>query len=516
LADHLLKQILQYIDMPWLLQHTEALWRLELGQTFSAQHAAAQYAEGLLREVGVERVERIPFPADGAATYLDMTTPMAWDATYGKLTVLRSPIPFSDPVVADYTRHPFHLVCGSVGTPAEGLTARLMTEEQIFSGEDARGNLVMLDAETRPREVLRRLLDLGAIGYVSSALIGQYRTPDAVSWHNASTEGLHWHVHDDDRPFIGYSVSPRIGDSLRAAARRGEVLARAESDGRRYAGEIDVVTGVIPGEDPREIWLLAHLYEPLADDNSIGVTGSIAIARLLRQMIDAGALPRPRFTLRLLFGAEAYGPSAYAVYRGTHLREETIGALNFDGVPMKNRRGQVTLSPAGLPFFGDYLLEDIVRGSRRALGLDLRFRETGYYGDDTLLSDPTVGLPTLWVTHENNLWHNSAQDMSVFDQATVKKYVGLYATWLARMLTLDRDNAEPIMRRTAKMAKNVCCGKPTDCAHCWRPATLTEVTKRRRRWPLLFGGRWADTPISAVYCRMTCSLIHRTRSLCMR
>lgn len=449
MTDDLLKQCLQHVDTAWLLQHTEALWRLELPQTFSAFRASAQYAETLLREAGLERVERITFPADGAATYQDMTMPLAWEATCGKLTILRSPLPFSNPVVADYRRHPFHLVCGSVSTPTKGQTVRLITEDQLLSGADARGALVVLEAETRPRELLSRLLDLGAIGYVSSALTGRYRTPDAVSWHNASTEGPQWHVHDDDRPFLGFSVSPRVGDSLRAAARAGEVLARAESDGRRYAGEIDVVTGVIPGDDPREVWLLAHLYEPLADDNSIGVAGSVAIAKMLQQLVETGLMPRPRFTLRLVFGAEAYGISAYAAHRGNDLRAETIGGLNFDGVPM-GRSGRVTLSPAALPFFGDYLLEDIVRRSR---GLKLRFHESGYYGDDALLTDPTVGMPTLWIISDIGLWHNSAQDMSIFDLPATERFLAIYAAWLAHMLTLDRETAGPVLKRATVLAK---------------------------------------------------------------
>ena len=449
MTDHLLKHCRQHIDTAWLLEHTEALWRLELPQTFASHRAAAQYAEGLLREAGLQRVERIAFPADGSTTYLDMTMPMAWEATHGKLTVLRSPVRFADPVVADYARHPFHLVCGSVSTPPEGQTVRLVTEDQLLSGCDARGALVMLEAETRPRELLSRLLDLGAAGYVATCLRGRYETPDGVSWHNASTEGLHWHPQDDDRPFLGYSVSPKVGDSLRAAARAGEVLARAESDGRRYAGEIDVVTGVIPGEDPREVWVLAHLYEPLTDDNSIGVVGSMAIAKLLRRMVEEGVIPRPRFTLRLVFGAEAYGFAAYAAHRGGMLREQTLGALNFDGVPM-SRSGRVELSPAALPFYGDYLLEDVARQTR---GLKLRFQQGGYYGDDALLSDPTVGLPTLWVINDHHLWHNSAQDMSIFDVPAMKWYLAMYAAWLARVLTLDQKTAGPELERAAKLAK---------------------------------------------------------------
>ena len=96
-----------------------------------------------------------------------------------------------------------------------------------------------------------------------------------VDAHSASNpDASSPHPHADDRPFIGFSVSPRTGDQLRAAARRGPVVVHVFSDGRRYAGELECVTGLIAGDDPREVWLTAHLYEPLADDNSAGVVGS--------------------------------------------------------------------------------------------------------------------------------------------------------------------------------------------------------------------------------------------------
>ena len=62
-----------------------------------------------------------------------------------------------------------------------------------------------------------------------------------------------------------------MGDKLRAAVRDGEVIVQVLSDGRRYKGEIDVVTGILPGKEKKEVWILAHLYEPLSDDNSSGV-----------------------------------------------------------------------------------------------------------------------------------------------------------------------------------------------------------------------------------------------------
>ena len=50
----------------------------------------------------------------------------------GRLTVTKSEIPFDEPVVADYERHPFHLIKGSTGTPEGGIKARLLTEEQVL------------------------------------------------------------------------------------------------------------------------------------------------------------------------------------------------------------------------------------------------------------------------------------------------------------------------------------------------------------------------------------------------
>src|SRR5262249_35606690 len=148
------------------------------------------------------------------------------------------------------------------------------------------------------------------------------------------TEGQHWHVQVSDRPRIGFSVTPRTGDKLRAALRKGPVLVHVASNGKLFEGELDIVTGVVPGEDERELWLMAHLYEPLPDDNSAGVVGAIEVAKVLRRLIANGTLPRPRFTLRLIFSMEMYGYAAYASSRGVPLRDRVLGAINLDGMPV--------------------------------------------------------------------------------------------------------------------------------------------------------------------------------------
>ena len=172
------------------MENSKKLMEIELGQTFENYSAAAAFTAKLMKEARLENCEIIDFPADGKTVYQDKCMPIAWRASVGKLTIKKSSVPFDDPVVADYKRHPFHLVKGSVATPPGGLNVRIITESQLFAGEDAKGCLIMLNPFTWPRaKILTPALDLGAIGLVSDFLTVRNDTPHAVQWVTACTEG---------------------------------------------------------------------------------------------------------------------------------------------------------------------------------------------------------------------------------------------------------------------------------------------------------------------------------------
>ena len=128
------EKILKEVNTNWLMENSRKLMDIELGQTFDHYRAAAKFAANLIKEVGIGNCETIEFPADGKTVYQDKRMPLAWKASIGKLTIKKSSVPFENPVVADYKRHPFHLVKGSVSTPPEGLNARIITEDQLFAG----------------------------------------------------------------------------------------------------------------------------------------------------------------------------------------------------------------------------------------------------------------------------------------------------------------------------------------------------------------------------------------------
>jgi aminoglycoside 3-N-acetyltransferase len=438
------------IDKFALMRNTEKLWREELGQTFRHYHAAAECARELMAEAGLSNIETLRHPADGRTTFLDFRMPLGWDVTRAALSVTDRKRWSHDPVVADYTRHPFHIIKGSTSTPPEGIRARLVTEKQLFSGYDVTGALVIADPTTRLRRgaILSPALDRGALGVVTDCITDRYLTPDGVAWVNGCTEGNHWHVQADDRDFIGFSVSPRTGDRLRAACRDEPLPVQVVCDGRRYEDELEIVTGVVPGKEPREVWVFSHLYEPLADDNSSGVAGSIEMARVINELVAAGKIPPPTFTLRLVFAMEVYGFAAYAQRRGiAKLRNEVVGLLNTDNCANALRRPVISLAPAGAPSCGDFVMQELAETTAEKYRAVVD--EQGMYADDTFLNDATVGVPSIWIVGKwpEKLWHNSSQDMGIIDPELFAGSVAFHAAWLAEMLTLDEAKAEKWAQR---------------------------------------------------------------------
>jgi hypothetical protein len=124
------------------------------------------------------------------------------------------------------------------------------------------------------------------------------------------------------RDFVAFSVTPRMGDKIRAAANRGGLNAIVESDGRRYVGEFPAVTALLPGESEEEIWLLAHTAEPFLDDDSAGVTAGIEIIRRLKEFKNR------KYSVRVIFTLEMYGFAAFhAQFKG-----RVLGGINLDAL----------------------------------------------------------------------------------------------------------------------------------------------------------------------------------------
>ena len=411
------------IDMDFVMREVKALTDIEYPQTFEARGNSTKYVEALLMREGFEGVEVIDFKADGKSTYQDKRLPISWEVSHAKLTVLTKIGELENQVIADYAAQPFSIIWGSVSTPKEGIKTRIINEADVYMGEDARGALVLLETNERCcSEVISPLLDLGAIGFVTDAVSGACESPDTVTWVNSAVDdSMHWHVQSEDRDFIGFSISARNGRAIRAAANKGQVWVNVESDAHRHEnGRVSVVTAKISGESERELWVMAHLYEPLATDNSTGAIGAIAIGNAIRKMIADGRLAKPKYTVRFVFTMELYGFAAAADYFGGYLGARAIGGINLDALPVSINDKTLNLyfSPHSNPYCGNYLIAETFRIFEEAFNGILKVNKVGHasFGDDCSLNDSTVCLPTVWALHDceprYRYHHNSIRDIN--------------------------------------------------------------------------------------------------------
>lgn len=409
------------IDRKELMKNTKELLDLEYGVTFDAYHASARRALELLREKHIPNARMITFPADGVTSYQDKITPLGWKATKGKITIVSANGIPSGTVIADFEAHPFQLIKGSTATKEGGELMRIISEEQVTAGEDPRDALILCSPRFHhSAPFISHFLDLGARGFITDYAKNADDTPQGIQWCNAHTEKGSWHVNKGDRDFIGFSITPAMGNTLRGAIAasansKGNVIVHVESDGIRYESTIDLVTALIPGKRKEEFWIFAHLYEPLGNDNSSGVAAAMETARLI---MEEGT---PEFSLRLLFGLEMYGFAAYASTRGENLSREVVGGINYDALYLRKGWGiDLYCAGPGTPFFGNYLAKQCAEELNTLPGLPhihVLSSAPGMYLDDTFLGDSTTGVPTIWAYRTGkNYWHNSMQTFSYVEE----------------------------------------------------------------------------------------------------
>lgn len=447
-------------DRDWFREHTLNLYRIERKQTFPAYHEGAKYIYDLLKKEGFEP-EYLEFPADGKTCYQDKCIPIGWDVTDMRLEITSRVPGLKDRVIADYQREPLHAVKHSVSTPPEGLDVQIITESQMKLGADVTGALILLDHRTQPRcEAMRMLLDLGAIGWVTDYSENPQADPDTVFWANSATEYGMWHVHAEERDFIAFQVSERNGSLLRQACNNGTVKAHIYSDAKRYETVLPAVSALLPGEDPREIWVVAHTCEPLIDDDANGVIASIAMLKALRDMQEKGEI-RLRYSVRVAFSSELYGLSAVCDHYGGDLSKKTIGGINMDGFTSSTDKSVFKefhlYEAADLPgFAGNILFE---KADAQFLENHPEYKTVWHdhnVGDDVFFNDTTIGMPTVWICHNAyGYHHNSAQDETIMDVDAAAENFGFAAQWVCAMATLTDAEVEQLLPATVKRANEI-------------------------------------------------------------
>ncbi len=312
---------------------------------------AAEFVLQRARAYGLADAQSEQFPIDGKTQYGLMRSYLGWRVETGQLWEVRP----QHLLLGDWATDPIRLADYSHSADVESALVDVGdgSHESDYSGKDVRGKIVLADG------VLARVQTLAVARYGAAGIVSDMPN-QTTAWSGLDRTVVRWgHLEARQPRGFAFMVSRDTAESLRARLGAGEqIVLHAEVKAEVGPGHWTVVTGVIPGTDPGsdEIVYSCHLdhQRPGANDNGSGCVTILESARVLARLISSGALPRPKRTLRFVWGPEVEGTMAY-LSRHPDIRARLRADIHMDmvgGDPFKNKSIlHVTGTPWSLPSF---------------------------------------------------------------------------------------------------------------------------------------------------------------------
>lgn len=312
---------------------------------------AAQFMLERAREYGLGEVQSEQFPIDGKTQYGLMRSYLGWKVEAGQLWEVRP----QHLLLGDWATDPIRLADYSHSADVETALVDVGdgSREADYSGKDVWGKIVLADG------VLARVQQLAVAQHGSVGIVSDMPN-QTTAWSGLDRTVVRW-GHLDARQPAGFAfmISRETAASLRARLVVPEpIVLSAKVKAEVGPGHWTVVSGVIPGTDRAsgEIVYSCHLdhERPGANDNGSGCVTILECARIIVRLVANGALPRPKRTLRFVWGPEVEGTMAY-LSRHPEIRKGLRANIHMDmvgGDPFKNKSiFHVTATPWSLPSF---------------------------------------------------------------------------------------------------------------------------------------------------------------------
>lgn len=408
---------------------------------------------------GVERVTVERYLADGRKAYQTWTPPPAWEPLRAELTLVHP----EERSICSFETEPMSLVFGSTSTPPEGLTLEVVDigdgkSDQVYAAQSVTGKIVLTsgDARTAFKKAIKKH---GAVGVLTDFMLNEapsiQRTPcdlpDAVCYASFPVK------HEDiDKMAFGFSLSHRQAQHLRALLKKGPVKVKALVDARLFPGELEVLTGLIPGEERQEgeVLIIAHLCHPKpgANDNASGCGLAMEIARALADAIASGRLKRPRLGIRFMFVPEMYGTMAYLDRHPGWPRRVKAG-INLDMVgesPETRSIANLVSTPWSLPSalgdVGAFYMKAVAADGKMYEGSEpvsaWHYNITGFTGgsDHYILVDSSFKVPCIFLGHWPDRFYHS--NMDTVDRLDAAEFLRMGLVGASTALTIANPDAE--------------------------------------------------------------------------
>jgi len=312
-----------------------------------AAHFIVERAQGY----GLDDAHSEQFPIDGVKTYGLMRSYLAWNVQSGELWEMQPrhvliANAITDPIrLADYSH------TNSVETSLIDVGSGM--NQADYTGKNVRGKIVLADG------VLSRVQQL-AVAERGAAGILSDMPNQTTAWSGLDPTLVRW-GHLDARQSAGFAfmISRQTAGMLRARLAAGEdIVLSAQVKATVGPGNWTVDTATIPGTDPSagQVVFSCHLdhERPGANDDGSGCVTILEAARALERLVQSGALPRPKRTIRFIWGPEHEGTMAFLA---THpdIMKDLRANVHMDmvgGDPFKNKAVMhVTETPWSLPSF---------------------------------------------------------------------------------------------------------------------------------------------------------------------
>jgi hypothetical protein len=415
---------------------------------------AAQFVLQRAREYGLADAHSEQFAIDGTKQYGLMRSYLAWTVEEARLWEVRP----EHLLLGDWKTDPIHLAdySHSADVETELVDVGNGTSEDDYSGrnrdKDVRGKIVLADG------VLARVQELAIAKHGAAGIVSDMPN-QTTAWSGLDTTIVRWGHLDARQPSgFAFMVSRQTAEALRARLRSGaSVVLNAHVKATVGPGHWTIVTATIPGADPAagEIVYSCHLdhERPGANDNGSGCVTILESARVLARLIDSGQLPRPKRTLRFVWGPEVEGTMAFLASH-PEIKQRLRANIHMDmvgGDPFKNKSVfHVTGTPWSLPSFvtdvGSVFLDAIrTAASSYAAGetsADTGIVETRAGGQGTrneLIADVTA--------------YSSGSDHDDYDSSTIAVPSLYLRDWPDIYIHTDHDSLDQIdatkLRRVA-------------------------------------------------------------------
>ena len=324
------------------------------GEEFKDLFFEVKYIMGELKKYGIHGAEVVKFPGG-----------QSWKGVLGELwevTPMRQKL-------ASYQDMASMLASGSNNADVKAelvWVGRGATED--LQGKNVKGKIVVAEGNISAVHNLA-CVQMGAEGVIAISTSRNTFDPLQIPWSGV--------LGREDAPTaakFGFWLPFREGFYLKERLLRGDkitVHARVKSVMLPY--EQQDITAHIPGSDPKagEIIFSAHMFEGLlkqsGNDNASGCAGILEVARTLNTLINEGRLPKPKRTIRFIWGPEFSGTGPW-VKATKVLMEKTLCNINFDMVGEWLSRNYSFMSLMRTTYGNPHYINDVVENYFRYVG----------------------------------------------------------------------------------------------------------------------------------------------------